>query len=166
VATEDAEEVASDDLSGNSDLVGATDPLAVEPDLLEPIGRPAELLRKSYSMAWEGPLPPPEIIRQYNEIIPNGADRIMKMAEAEQSHRHTVDQKVVNSLSDENTRGQWFAFLLAISVLGIAAYLFSIDKDGAAVALVTADFLVIAGSFIGVRFWKSRGESEESEDKG
>jgi hypothetical protein len=72
----------------------------------------------------------------------------------------------VNSLSDENTRGQWFAFLLAISVLGIAAYLFSIDKDGAAVALVTADFLVIAGSFIGVRFWKSRGESEESEDKG
>lgn len=35
-----------------------------------------------------GPLPPPSDLAQYNDIISNGADRIMAMAEKEQAVRH------------------------------------------------------------------------------
>lgn len=35
-----------------------------------------------------GPLPPPEILKKYNEATPDGAERIFKMAEREQKHIH------------------------------------------------------------------------------
>lgn len=35
-----------------------------------------------------GSLPPPSDLAQYNDIISNGADRIMAMAEKEQAVRH------------------------------------------------------------------------------
>ena len=39
------------------------------------------------SSAFSGPLPPPTILNKYNEIIENGAERIMKMAENQSEHR-------------------------------------------------------------------------------
>jgi len=41
---------------------------------------------------WSGPLPPPEALEKFNAVIPNGADRIVKMAEAEQAHRHEYEK--------------------------------------------------------------------------
>lgn len=42
---------------------------------------------------WAGPLPPPGALAQFNEIIPNGAERIMAMTEKEQAHRHKMDRE-------------------------------------------------------------------------
>lgn len=33
------------------------------------------------SMSYSGPIPPPHLLKEFNASIPNGADRIMKMAE-------------------------------------------------------------------------------------
>jgi uncharacterized membrane protein len=33
------------------------------------------------AQSWKGPLPPPEVLKGYNEAIPDGAERILKMAE-------------------------------------------------------------------------------------
>ena len=30
---------------------------------------------------WQGPIPPPALIQQYNQVVDNGAERIMLMAE-------------------------------------------------------------------------------------
>jgi uncharacterized membrane protein len=35
-----------------------------------------------------GPLPSPEILKKYNEAVPDGAERIFKMAERDQKHIH------------------------------------------------------------------------------
>lgn len=39
------------------------------------------------SAQWQGPLPPPGALEQFDRIIPNGAERIMVMCEKEQSAR-------------------------------------------------------------------------------
>ncbi|MGY6277633.1 DUF2335 domain-containing protein [Methylomonas sp. MgM2] len=39
------------------------------------------------ALGWSGPLPPPAALEQFNSIIDNGAERIFKMAEAEQAAR-------------------------------------------------------------------------------
>ena len=39
------------------------------------------------------PLPPPVEYREYAELIPNGADRLMQMAERQQSHEHGMNRK-------------------------------------------------------------------------
>lgn len=89
----------------------------------------------------------------------------MAMAEKEQAHRQAIESMVVQSVSSQNERGQWFAFSVSISALIIAAYLFSIGKEGYAITLICGDFLVIAGAFIGLRLWPSKDEEQEPGDE-
>jgi hypothetical protein len=37
--------------------------------------------------SYHGPIPPPALFRQFEEILPGVADRILRMAEKEQDHR-------------------------------------------------------------------------------
>ena len=43
--------------------------------------------------AFVGPVPPPDLLRQYEEISPGFADRLIQMAEAQQNHRHQLEQQ-------------------------------------------------------------------------
>jgi uncharacterized membrane protein len=54
--------------------------------------------------AHAGPLPNPETLAQYNDIIPDGADRIMKMAEGQASHRQKLEEYVIKT----NSRRAYF----------------------------------------------------------
>ena len=55
-----------------------------------------------------GPLPPPETLRQYDEILPGSADRIMKTAEANMAHRR-----------EERKRGQYGGIAIAcLAIVG------------------------------------------------
>jgi len=65
----------------------------------------------------QGPLPTPEDMARYNEIIPNGADRIMKMAEAQSAHRIEIERLVITRQQNQSDRGQMFG--LIIGIIGI-----------------------------------------------
>lgn len=55
----------------------------------EPHRQRAEAVVHEVSMAvFQGPMPPPTMLRGYEEITPGAADRIIAMAEREQAHRH------------------------------------------------------------------------------
>ena len=41
--------------------------------------------------SYAGPLPHPVLLRQFNEMIPNGADRIMKVFEGQSYHRIKIE---------------------------------------------------------------------------
>lgn len=92
-----------------------------------------------------GPIPSPDSLGKYNSIIPNGADRIMKMAERQQEHRMKIEDKVITSQSKQSILGQIFG--LFIGVLGIAGgvilgiygnpYVGGVIGGGTVVSLVT-----------------------------
>lgn len=92
-----------------------------------------------------GPLPSPESLDKYNSIIPNGGDRIMKMAENQQEHRMAIEKKVITSQSNQSILGQIFG--LIIGVLGIVGgvilgiygnpYVGGVIGGGTVVSLVT-----------------------------
>lgn len=69
-----------------------------------------------------GPLPDPETLAAYSEIIPNGAQRIMLMAEKQLEHRMRMEQKVVNGQMMQSNLGQILAFLIGIASLGAATF--------------------------------------------
>jgi uncharacterized membrane protein len=46
-------------------------------------------------ISFSGPIPPPELLSKYGEIIPNGADRILKMAENQSTHRQCIEKWAV-----------------------------------------------------------------------
>lgn len=75
-------------------------------------------------VSFQGPLPPPGMLRQYDEVAPGTAERIIAMAESEQRHRHKEDVRINSAnvvLSRVNAAemllGQIFAFIIAMGGL-------------------------------------------------
>lgn len=69
-----------------------------------------------------GPLPDPAELAAYNQIIPNGADRIMKMAEDQSVHRMSLERTVVQSQQKQSFCGQIFGLVVGLSGLGLATF--------------------------------------------
>ncbi len=135
---------------------------AADPELLsrEP---PGQLVYQSYGFS--GPIPPPEIFAGYDKALPNGADRVMKMAEREQEHRHKMEDTIVGKESFEKRAGLVFAFTLAAFTLGVSAYLLIwTDKSGPGLTLFIIQFVGLAWAFLGAKKQKRSDEDEESED--
>ncbi|WP_341327251.1 DUF2335 domain-containing protein [Methylotuvimicrobium sp. KM2] len=77
------------------------------------------------SAQWQGPLPPPSTLREFDDIIQNGAERIMRMAEIEQQHRHDSEKKLIENDVRSIRRGQYLGWLVAaLSITGavVTAY--------------------------------------------
>ena len=64
--------------------------------------RPARPITSIISAHWSGPLPPPAELEKIDRIIPGGADRLLCMAEKEQTHRF-----------EDGKRGQYLGWSLA-----------------------------------------------------
>lgn len=92
----------------------------------------------------QGPIPPPEQLAKYEDIIPNGADRIMALAESEAVHRREmehkiIDAQVVDAVAERSERrnGQYLGFAIGIIALISGSY------------VATKGGQPIAGAFIG-----------------
>jgi uncharacterized membrane protein len=64
-----------------------------------------------------GPLPHWQHLEKYNEIIPNGAERIMAMAEKQQEHRIKMEERAISSQLDQSARGQLFGLIIGCVAL-------------------------------------------------
>jgi len=71
---------------------------------------------------WSGPLPPPAALEHFNEIIPNGAERIMAMVEAEQAHRLEYDSSRLKLAARDHNIGQWLGAILCAAAIGAVVY--------------------------------------------
>ena len=71
---------------------------------------------------WSGPLPSPDALDRFNKIIPNGADRVVKMAEAEQAHRIDYERTGLTASTAEARRGQYVGGALSLAAIICAAY--------------------------------------------
>ena len=106
---------------------------------------------------WQGPLPPPEALERFNQIIPNGADRIVAMAEAEQRHRANHESVALQARIREARRGQYAGVLLsALCIVGAVALEYFGAHTGVAVALLSMPVM----SFLSAIVNRSSAKSE------
>jgi uncharacterized membrane protein len=104
------------------------------------------------SAQWQGPLPPPESLSQFDTIIPNGAERIMAMVEAEQVHRINYETIHLNALASDTRRGHWLGAAISIlGMLGSAATAYIGADWRVSVALVGVPILGIVKSIVSSR---------------
>ena len=114
------------------------------------------------SYSFMGPIPPPGILAGYNNVIPNGADRVIKMAEKEQAHRHNIETTIVGKESFEKRVGLVFAFILALSVLGVSSYLLVFtEKSGYGLTVFIIELGGLVWAFLGAKEKRQRDISEE-----
>ena len=68
--------------------------------------------------SFSGPIPHPEILKGYNEIIPGAAERVLVMAENEAKHQREMEATALRTARAEVRLGQWLGFGIGIAVLG------------------------------------------------
>jgi uncharacterized membrane protein len=87
------------------------------------------ILRRITSVVAEstsGPLPPPSMLKGYEDVLPGAADRIFTLMEQQSAHRQELERVALDRNSRSRDRGQFFAFVLcALVIVGgfVAIYL-------------------------------------------
>ena len=106
--------------------------------------------RQVVSQQWSGPLPPPAALEHFNEIIPDGAERIMAMIEREQAHRIAHDNTVLAAQKADTKRGHYIGGAACLFAIGGAIYTAYIGAPAVvSIALVSVPILGMIQAFVG-----------------
>lgn len=81
-----------------------------------------KLTHTEISTEWSGPIPPPEVLKQYNQIYPELAETIIHQWMGETNHRHEIENKLVNDGISRAKTGQFLGFFIAIFAFIVAGY--------------------------------------------
>jgi uncharacterized membrane protein len=68
---------------------------------------------------WKGPLPPPQLLAKYDEIMPGLADRLTKMAELQLVHRTELEK---NAIPASKQKGSTFCVYPCLDLFGCSLY--------------------------------------------
>lgn len=97
---------------------------------------------------WQGPIPPPSILEQYERILPGAADRIFTAADEQRAHRFDRERGILTGDQKFKGRGQIFGFVMAMTmIIGGFALILKGKDTGGFIAICAAAVSVI-GSFI------------------
>jgi uncharacterized membrane protein len=98
--------------------------------------------------AYSGPLPSPEHLREYEDVLAGSADRILKMAEKQSDHRQEIEKIAVKGGSSRSWWGLWLGFAISVLVLGLSAGLVLSGYQVAGTVLGSVDLVALASVFV------------------
>lgn len=125
-----------------------------------PIGVPGSVLH-SVSASYSGPIPPPAFLREYDEIVPGSAERLLAMAEHQTNHRIRLESKAMNNGITRSWGGLIAGFVIAMTALGGGIFLAHEGHDWAGATIGTVGLASLVGVFV----IGSRSVSRERENK-
>ncbi|MFN8436906.1 MAG: DUF2335 domain-containing protein [Cytophagales bacterium] len=104
---------------------------------------------------YSGPIPNPESLEKYEQILPGAADRILKMAELEQKSRLENNSKLIEieskSLDFEYKnfrRGQVFALSSVFVIVGFCVWIIYQGYASYGRDIAIAVIVALAGTFV------------------
>lgn len=118
-------------------------------------------VQQAHLQVHEGPLPTPEVLFQYNQIVPGAAERIVAMAESQANHRQKLELIAVKSGSRDSLLGLIFGLIIGLSAIigSIITILAGQAESGAAIGITGL------ASLVGVFVYGSRQRRLEREAK-
>lgn len=100
---------------------------------------------------WEGPLPPPAILREYEELHPGFTASYLESWQTQSEHRQRMESALTASQIRTQDRGQHYALVLAITALLVALACALAGQPAVAIAVAGMDFGVFGAAFIVTR---------------
>ena len=113
-------------------------------------------------ISWQGPIPPPSVFKQIDEIVPNGAERLFAQFERETKQRHKLHSRAQSLPFIDQVLGRVCALLFAFACY-IAA--FAIEKGAYLPATVIGGAMIVAGINAFMRHSDARGERKSESQK-
>lgn len=127
----------------------------------EPEERIAIISRVISQIRYEGPLPPSFMLKEYEDVLPGAADRILRMAEQQASHRQSIEKTVISSKSKAEILGVIFAGLIGLSAIVGGFALVYIGRSGEGIAAIIASLASLVGAYL----YGTHSERTEREEK-
>lgn len=107
-----------------------------------------QIVAQVAAQRFSGPLPPPDVLARYNDAVPNGAERIMQMAEKQTDHRMDLEKQVVSADIRRSNAGLVAGLIVALAFLVVSYLLIDDGHDEAGTILGTVDIGSLVGVFI------------------
>lgn len=125
--------------------------------LQNPHNQKGVVLVQNSVQTFSGPLPHPDILRQFDAVVPGSAERIIKMAEEQSTHRKELERKVIDSDIARSKWGQILGFVIAVAGLAVSAVV-AIFGSALAGGIIGVGTLA---SLVGVFMYGSKTRSKE-----
>lgn len=98
--------------------------------------------------SFEGPLPPPNVLAAYDEVVPGAAERLLDMAEKQARHRQHLERLVVEGAHRRANQGLWVGFAVAVLFLAASVWLILTDHGVYGAVLGTVDLVALVTVFV------------------
>ena len=100
------------------------------------------LVAQQTTVQFSGPLPDPQTLQGYEQVLPGAAERIMALAERQATHRMQTESdaaahrarlegKIIDAAIRSETWGRACAFTIALAFLGVSGWLINGGHDWA-----------------------------------
>ena len=99
---------------------------------------------------YSGPIPPPAMLRDYEEVLEGSADRLLTMAERESKHRALYENL-----------GLIFGFVAALALVALSAYVVSLGFAWQSVGIIIGSIAGTASTFV----YSNRSRRQELREK-
>lgn len=142
-------------------MTDSADDLPVEAEIVDDDPRMSTLEMQMHIEQWSAPFPPPAVMRQYAEIVPDFPERFLRQWESQGQHRQELEKLVVTAQAKTQVRAQPYTLALGGIALACATVLGLAGQTWLAGAIVTLDFTGIGAAFIVSR----KREEKELKDK-
>lgn len=126
------------------------DPVELEPVIenLPPEQRDAVVRVIESRLSHSGPLPPPEQLAGYEQVLPGLAERIVCLTEAEQRHRHKIVELAVRRDARIRERGQALAMIALVLMLVFCWYLAATGNARTSGVVAVGLIAAVVGIFV------------------
>lgn len=109
------------------------------------------------TQTWNAPFLPPDIMKRYDEVVPNGAARLFQIFEDETKHRREMDSRTLGFQGRDLLIGKIFALLFVLAVLGVT--MFAIQNNSPWVAAILGAGMLCT---IALGFFRVFGDSAKN----
>jgi uncharacterized membrane protein len=103
-----------------------------------------------------GPLPHPDLLVAYEQIVSGAARQLMDDFLSEGEHRRSLQQQVVDDSSSAVRTGQLLALLIILLLIGIGAAATFTGHEVVASIIFAGGFAAVAATFIASRMTQGR----------
>ncbi len=112
---------------------------------------------------WQGPLPPACELQRYNEVLPGGADRLLKLVENQQNHRFQLETMVATEQLRQSSNGQKYALWIGLGAIIAGSVLGYLGQPWLGGTMATSAMGGLATAFIYGKKQESKSRQAKAE---
>lgn len=102
------------------------------------------------SLTWSAPMPPPEVVQGYNEVIENGAERLFQQFELEAEHRRDLQRRAQKHNLIIALSGRTAALVFSLAALGVTTVALHWGYPWPAAIIGGSSIALVVAAFTGV----------------